>query len=182
MSENLISSKILVSPLRYSKAMRVAMTFILIHFGSFSQTHSISTSVGITRFDIFHSVGYLYDTNRCSYSAGFAYGINRTVFQQKLFPRFTVGFHYSALKKSRFELGPVISYSFSFLKYTSSSKSTIWNELNTGFSWSFGKRWKVGQSFLVGYVGQSHYSTIQQKRTIGSTWGYYTDLKLSYAF
>lgn len=182
MSENLISSKILGSSLKYSRFLRVAMIFILIHFGSFSQTHSISTSVGITRFDIFHSIAYSLDTNRCSFSAGLAYGINRTVFQQKIFPRVSAGFHYSALKKNRFELGPEISYSFSFLKYTSSSKPTMWNELNTGLFWSFGNRVKVGQSVLVGYVGQSHFSTIQQKRTTGSTWGYYVDLKLSYAF
>lgn len=180
MSENLIST-ILRAPLKCPKSIRLALLCIFIQFVSYSQTQSISTSVGFTRFDIFHSIEYSVDTNRCDFSTSFGYGMNRSLFQQKLFPRFSIGFRYSALQKNRLELGPLISYSLSFIKFTPHSKATIWNELNTGFFWSYGNRWKIGQSIMVGYVSQSHFSTIQQKRTTGRTLGYYADLKLSYA-
>lgn len=181
MSKALKFSKFKLFLANCANSIRLICFFIFIHFSAFNQTHNVSTAVGITRFDVFHSFGYSFDTNRFEYSASLGYGINRTLFQQKLFPRISVGFQYSALKKKRFQLGPMIAYSFSCIKFNPTSKLTSWNELNIGISWSYGGKWKIGQTISAGYVGQSHFSTLQQKRVTGNTWGYYTDLKLIYA-
>lgn len=146
----------------------------------YSQTQTVSTSLSITRFDFFHAFEYEFQPSKFAFSAGLGYGINRTIFQKRFYPRMTLGSTYYWLNKERFQIGPHINYAFSFIRLTPASKLNEWNELNAGLQWSYGNKWKIGQTIVLGYVSESHYSTIENKRVHARTLNYFISLALKY--
>lgn len=158
----------------------VTLFFVLFNYSvSLAQEYRISTSVGLTRFDYFHSVDASLQHKKWELSTGFAYGINRTYFQQRFFPKVQLQTGYDFIHKPKFELGTCIYTSFSWLKVNKASKHfTNWSEFFGGLSWSYGGKWKVGQTITAGYFTESNFSTLIQKRDRVGNWGYFFNLQL----
>lgn len=158
----------------------VALVFVLFNYSvSLAQEYRVSSSVGVTRFDFFHSVDFTLQQQKWELSTGFAYGINRTYFQQRFFPKVQFQTEYNFIHRPKFELGPCIYTSFSWLKVNKSSKHfTNWGEFFGGISWSYGGKWKVGQTITAGYFTESYFSTLIQKRDRVGSWGYFVNLQL----
>ncbi len=141
--------------------------------------HGIETNVSITRFDIFHSLSYRAKMNRFQYSSGFGYAINRSIFQQRFFPKVSIQGSYAILEKPKFVLGPSIHYSFSWLKINSSTNHfSNWNEFFGGIQWQYGKKWKIGQTISAGYFSESYFNQFKQRRSKVGNWGYCMTLSL----
>ncbi len=178
--------KIVITYFNLLKQHRITIYVAVLAFISlpsstvFAQNQSVSTSIGITRFDFFHSFEYEYQPTKFSFSAGIGYGINRSIFQKHFYPRITVGSTYYLVNKEKFQIGPHVTYALSFIRLTPNSKMNYWNEFNGGLQWSYGNKWKIGQTILVGYISESHFSTIDQKRVSAATINYYFSIALKY--
>lgn len=162
---------------------RVFLIFLVLIFTqskSYSQSKTLSTSIAITRFDFFHSFEFEFQPSKFALNVGLGYGVNRSIFQQRFYPRINFGSTYYWLNREKFRIGPSLIYALSFIQLNSSSKIIFWNEANAGLTWSYGNKWKVGQTILVGYVAESHYSTIEKKRTHAGTLSYLASIKLIY--
>lgn len=148
-----------------------------------SQENLISTGVELNRLDYFHSFNYARRLDKFELGAGFAYGINRTIFQQRFFPRFQIQGAYTILQKNKFQLQPTLSLGFSVLKINKQSdKFTNWTEALGGLSWFYGDKWAIGQTFQLGYLVENYYNSISQKRTFVCVWTYSVAVKVRYAF
>jgi len=160
------------------------LLFILINcLVLFAQEHRLSTSIGVTRYDYFHSIDYSIKNKKLEASAGAGYGINRSYFQQRFFPKLQLLVGYNFFQQPKFEFGPSFYTSFSWLKINKlSDRFTNWNEFFGGFSWSYGRNWKIGQTICAGYFTESFFSTLLNERDRVGNWGYYINLKLIHVF
>lgn len=154
----------------------------LFHLTIFSQ-NKISMSVNATKIDFFHGVEYGRIFRSFEIYGGFEYGIVKTIFQSRFFPKVKVGASYFAVNKQRFQLGPVIQYGFSHLKFSEQPKATVnYHELNGGLRWRYGKKWQVGQTLLVGGLWGREFNTLYQKKMTSGTFGYALQIDCVYAF
>jgi len=149
---------------------------------SFGQ-NTISTSFNYTKTDFFHGIEYGRDVYTCSFFAGFEYGVNRTVFQSRFFPKAKGGVYYRALNKEKFNLGPVIQYSYAYLRYSKIPDGTVsYHELNGGLRWRYGQHWQIGQTLLIGGLWERGRSTIYQQPVTSGTLGFTLQIDCIYAF
>lgn len=140
-------------------------------------------SVSYTKIDFFHGVEYSRKLGAFETFAGFEYGIVRTVFQSRFFPKVKIGTNYFPLNRERFQLGPILQYGFSYLQYSKSPKGVAnYHELNTGLRWRYGKKWKIGQTLLIGGLWEREHNSIYQKNKTYGTLGYVLQIDFGYAF
>jgi hypothetical protein len=154
----------------------------LVQLNAFGQ-NTIATSVSYTKLDFFHGFEYARTIADLDVFAGFEYGMNRTYFQSRFFPKVKVGGYYRALNKEKFNLGPVFQYSYSFLRYSLQPNGMAnYHDLSTGVRWRYGKKWQIGQTLLLGGLWERSYNTLfHQKRTSG-TLGFVLQIDCAYAF
>lgn len=156
--------------------------FLFFHLISFGQ-NTVSISVSYTKIDFFQGIEYNRKFDAFEVFTGFEYGIVRTIFQSRFFPKIKVGAGYFPLNRERFQLGPVFQYSFSHLKYSKAPKGAAnYHELNGGLRWKYGKIWKIGQTLLIGGLWEQSYNIIYQKNKTYGTWGYVFQIDFSYVF
>lgn len=140
-------------------------------------------SFNYTKTDFFHGVEYGRTIHSVLFFAGVEYGINRTFFQSRFFPKVKGGIYYLALKKEKFNLGPVIQYGYSYLQYNKQPKGIAnYHELNGGLRWRYGKKWQVGQTLLIGGLWERGMSTIYQQPVTSGTMGFVLQIDCIYAF
>lgn len=184
MSKNLVANFQSILSLKRSLSFLFILHFCFLVYSQDSihpkkMVHGIETNVSITRFDIFHSFAYRAKMKRFQCSGGFGYGINRSVFQQRFFPKVSIQGSYSILEKPKFVLGPSIYYSFSWLKINANTNHfSNWNEFFGGIQWQYGKKWKIGQTISAGYFSESYFNKLKQQRSKVGNWGYCMTLSL----
>lgn len=145
--------------------------------------HQVSTAFSINRLDFWHEFLYGIGKNKWQTQVGTGYGINRTWFQGRLFPKLSVGGTYFWLDREKFELGPHVQYNFCHLKYSKSDRAAVnWHDGVVGVRWNYGQRWKIGQTIGIGYFVERYYSTIYDRKMSAGNWMYYANLSVSYAF
>lgn len=148
-----------------------------------SGQNTFATSLSYSRTDFFHGVEYGRGFNSWNVLAGFEYGIVRSVFQSRFFPKVKAGIFYSALQKEKFRLGPVVQYSYAYLRYSKVPEGeTHYHELNAGLRWRYGKKWQIGQTLLVGGLWEQGMNHIYKKTMVSGTWGYVIQMECIYAF
>lgn len=156
--------------------------FLFFHPASFGQ-NTVSMSVSFTKIDFFHGMEYSRKLNDFEISTGFEYGIIRTVFQSRFFPKVKAGATYYALNKEKFRIGPIVQYGYSYLRYSKIPKGIInYHELNGGLRWKYGKKWQIGQTLLVGGLWERGYNTIYQQNKTSGTFGYVLQIDFGYVF
>jgi len=185
MSENL--SFLFSSKKCHLRNLALMSYFLLFSFLIFPQdtlqkekmTHRIETNISITRFDIFHSFEYSAKVNHFQASVGLGYGVTRTFFQQRFFPKINVLGVYNLINNPKFSFGPSVYYSFSWLKINQTSKHfNNWNELFGGLHWEYGNKWRIGQTISAGYFSESYFNQFLNKRAKASNWGYFVNFSL----
>lgn len=143
--------------------------------------HAVSTSVSITKFDFFHDFQFDIIHKQTSSYIAFGYGINRSLFQQRFFPKLSVGTNYFLLDKPKFQLGLRVNYSLSYLNFSKSPNGhRFWNEFYGGLTYYVGQKWKFGQSFLVGYFAQTQKNTLLNRTETHGSFGYNFSICLRY--
>lgn len=155
---------------------------LLFHLPCMGQ-NTIATSLSYTKTDYFHGIEYGRSIQSFSVFAGFEYGIVRSLFQSRFFPKVKAGFSYSIIDKEKFKLGPVIQYSYSHLQYSKVPKGSVsYHELNGGVRWRYGRTWQIGQTLCIGGLWERGMNTIYQKTMTHGTLGYVVQIECVYAF
>jgi len=163
------------------KSWVILSLFLVFSLRLIAQEHRLLTAVSATRFDYFHSFDYSQYLNKCEVSMGIGYGINRSVFQQRLFPKVQLQATYNFIEQPKFQLGPSVYGAFSWLKINKMSNYfTNWSEFYGGLSWTYGGQWKIGQTIVAGYVSERFFNTIAERKTSVGNWGFSVSLKLVY--
>ena len=90
-----------------------------IYFAQNATVNRIGLQGGMNRMDFQIGARYTYDKHSVKPFAILEFGINRTIFQKRFFPRLSVGADYSVIKSSMIQFGPQLSYSYSILKIKS---------------------------------------------------------------
>lgn len=150
-------------------ALRRFFTFIFIVVFSICRTQeqnqSLNYRLDVTRFDFFTGLEYARNYNCFHPYVAVEVGINRTFFQQRLFPKFTLGVTYDLLKNEKILVGPTIHTSYSFLKVNRNSEHFHqWNDLMAGLRLETGKKWKYIFISEYGLIGETYFNQISQKR------------------
>lgn len=157
---------------------------ILLSFYSLSQEseRAIGTSFGINRFDFFHKLEIDHQYENILINGGLGYGVNRSIFQKRLFPMLSVGTMYQ-FNIGNLKIGPTIVYQHSWVRYFKSNEAYHqYSEIYAGIRLKYGGKWSIGQQLLLGYMNEHFKSGISnQPMNVGGI-GYYGNLALYYAF
>ncbi len=145
--------------------------------------HSLNYSLGITRFDFFTGLEYQRKVGKFDPFCGFEAGINRTVFQQRLFPKFKLGTNLFLIRKEKWMFGPSLTYGYSLLNVNKSSSSYHrWHELFVGMRFLYGSNLKIGFILNGGYTAERFPNQLTNKTDVHHMSGYHGAILLNYAF
>ncbi|MEN9998451.1 MAG: hypothetical protein RI922_1441 [Bacteroidota bacterium] len=166
------------------------MRLILIFLLAFSlRSHGqedknrLGIQVGFNRMDFQVGLMYKYDHYALKPFASLEFGMNRTFFQHRIFPRVTFGGEYCLIKGKNLQVGPQLSYSYSFLKVNKiSSHMNKYNELYGGLYLCAGGKLQFKMALLTGWQNERFYSTVTNKMSGANTLGFTMNLGLNYAF
>ncbi len=154
-----------------------------IYFAQNSTVNRVGFQVGMNRMDFQFGTNYTYNKYALKPFAAVEFGINRTFFQNRFFPRISVGADYTLLKGASLQFGPQLSYSCSFLKVNKSSNhSHQFNELYGGLFFSFGNKIQFKTALLTGWQNERYYSTYTGKKEGTNTLGFSINFGMNYAF
>lgn len=164
---------------------RFVYTTVFIFLASLNyaqETSSIELTVGISKFDFFSTLNYTKPFGKLSPHASLGFGINRTFFQNRFYPRFTIGSTYKILQKNKFSIGPRLDYSYSFLNVNRNANTWHrWHELNGGLDLKLGGKLFYCMTVQAG-IGWERYPN---QYTNGSDavffFGYYGSMGIGYA-
>jgi hypothetical protein len=146
-------------------------------------SQSLNYRIDLTQFDFFTGIEYARKYNRFQPFTAFEIGINRTIFQQRFYPKFSVGLSYDLLKSDKILLGPTFHYGYSILKVNrNSSHFHQWNEIMGGVRFEIGSKWKYVVSAEYGFIGETYFDQqVQDKETIATS-GYVISMGVCYAW
>jgi hypothetical protein len=137
----------------------------------------ISFQTCVNKMDVFSGLNYEVEVSKFNYFASIETGIIKSVFQNRIFPRSTLGVNYFLIKKEHFRLLPEISYSFSFLNI---DVNHYWNEYYFGYKVLFGNRIQLFQSTKIGLMNEIFQSELLDKRQSVNCFGYNIAIGLRY--
>lgn len=161
---------------------KLLVIFLLVSNGVCSQYY-LSTSINYTKTDFFHGIEVGKTLNRCQFFTGFEYGIVRTIFQGRFFPKAKLGFAYLAVNRPKITLSPILQYDFSSLKYSKTQHGTTnYHQLTTGFRWQYGSKWKIGQTCLIGALWERYFNSIFNEKQTAKTLGFVAQIDVIYVF
>lgn len=148
-----------------------------------SLENQIGFQFGMTKQDFFTGIIYSRNFSKIQPFTSLEFGVNRTFFQNRIFPRLGIGCTYKALNKAPFDLGPVISYSYSFLKVNKSTNHFHqWNEVYFGYKLTVGRKFLLTNSILCGLMNERYFNQLTQKNDGVIGFGFYVNLGVNYAF
>jgi hypothetical protein len=139
----------------------------------------LSFKTGINRLDFFSGVELSCRKNHLIFLTALETGVNRTFFQQRVFPRASVGFGF-LFKKQPMELQPMLMVSQSFLNLSSQQNSVhFWTECYFGYRFSVGKKWKFVNEVMGGWMIERYASVSSNGYKNIGTLGYYGSVGLA---
>lgn len=113
-----------------------------LHAQELEQEHHLA--IRMNRLDLFIQYGKAYVHHKHTQEVGFGFGLNRTVFQQRMFPEIYYRYTFSVLKTEEWNLG--LGAGFYASAYELNKKTHAWSsyqELVLGLAVSYGRRFKV---------------------------------------
>lgn len=151
----------------------------------FSGKHRVGLVFGMSRMDFFTGLNYSQSSLNLPGLEPFVsleFGVNRTFFQSRLYPRLSIGIVYKALNRNKFSVGPAISYSYSILKVNlQSAHFHQWNEVYAGYKLSYGQKFKVTNMAVVGLMNERYFNQLTERTDGVNSIGFYFNLGLTYA-
>jgi len=137
----------------------------------------------MNNLDFQAGLGYARNWNRIQGFSLIEFGINRSFFQNRLFPRVTFGSAYKLVTKKNFYFGPMLSYSHSILKVNKQSNHLhSWNELYVGTRMEYGIRWRFVFAMAAGWQNERYFDTYLNRKTGANALGFNVNLGLAYAW
>lgn len=158
-------------------------TFVTTISWSQGVSQSLNYRLNITRFDFFTGIEYARNYNAFHPNVAFEVGINRTIFQERFFPKISVGFTYDLLKNEKIVLGPTMHTSYSILNVNRNSDHFHqWKELMVGVRLETGKKWKYIFNSEYGIIGETYFDQNKQGRETVTSFGYVISMGIGYAW
>ncbi len=138
-----------------------------------------SVKTGVSRLDFFTGLEGVYCDEHLIFLSSMEIGVNRTFFQQRIFPKASIGFGYR-FTKGALQFEPLIMVSQSMLKLSDSHYSRhYWNECYAGYRFAIGKKWKFVNEIMYGWMTERYYVNTFGAYKIFGTFGYYGSLGLA---
>lgn len=157
----------------------IFLTFLSFH----SNAQSIEVSGGFNRLDYQLGVAYGHRWHDIHLTSKFEMGVTSSVAQGRFFPRVSVGTSYLFLKQGLLDFGPEFVYAISRQRISSSSNTAhLWNELYVGYRLQIGRTIKFVHTLNGGWINQSFYSEVVNRRVNYNSLGLYAQIGVSYTF
>ena len=132
--------------------------------------------------DFFLNANYSRQVKKVEFGAGLGFGINRTIFQKRLFPNFAILGSYYFLNKEKIQFGPTLLFQSCVLKVNSQkAQYYYYNQFSLGYTLAFGKRLKFFQSTFYGVNMETYYSTFLDKFCTLNSFKFSSQIGLKYA-
>ena len=105
------------------------------------QKCKVTSHVIYTKMDLFVGFSFIHEKSKMDHELSFNTGINRTIFQNTLFPMFQYTYRYKCLDEKQLVFGPSASLNFSLLNIkTNQNNFHFYPELLTGYKLLYGKK------------------------------------------
>lgn len=126
------------------KAVKILGFIFLLSSSILFGQHSIAFRLGVNRFDLQAGIEYSYGIKQIQLHSAFDIGVNRTIFQQRFFPKLSVGTSYDFIPHEKWSLGPQIFSNAFLLNYNKELNNlSYWWDILGGIRFSYGQKWKV---------------------------------------
>ena len=171
-----------------------SLVFVLVthyQFSQFNYTSAckppvrkvISNSVSIQKFDVFNQFLFSLQTKQVNFTTGLGFGLNRSFYQNQLFPELGISLStnlYSLKReqKSPVFFGPEVRITHSFLQLVDLHHFT---SLFVGYYFQIGSKWSFIHRAGLGGLRESFRSTFT-KNIGASTFAYYGSIGIGYAW
>jgi hypothetical protein len=152
-------------------------------FGQENQRSIISLQLGMNRLDFQTGINYGYSWGRIQAIASIEVGINRSIFQGRIFPRLTIGGAYKFVNKKNFCFGPQLTFSHSLLKLNKvSTHFNAWNEIYAGARMEVGSKWRFIYTMAAGWQNERYFDSYLNRKSSVNSLGFNVNLGLAYAW
>lgn len=143
----------------------------------------VSSSFSMTRMDFFTGIQAYKNIHRWSIGAGIETGVNRTFFQNRVFPKISIIGNYQFISKTSFGFYTFGNYAFSLCKINQITDSFhYWNEIYGGIGVEFGNRFRPFLNTSMGLLQESFQSNVENKTLKYNTLGFQGTIGLKYVF
>jgi hypothetical protein len=157
--------------------------FALSSYGQETQRSIIALQLGMNRLDFQSGIVYGHSWGRMQAIGSFEVGINRSIFQGRMFPRLTIGGAYKLVSKNNFCLGPQLTYSHSLLKLNKlSTHFNAWNEIYAGARMEVGSKWRFIFMMAGGWQNERYFNTYLNRKSSVNSLGFNVNIGLAYAW
>lgn len=171
-----------VQSVKKSRRRIIFLLLFLPYFGYNQSSYNLKFTTSFTKMDFFTGCAIQKQFNRIQPYAQFQFGINRSIFQQRFYPRLTFGCESALSDFEKFNFGPDVSVSFSLLQFNKQAHSyQKVLELYAGYSLNYGKKLKLGQSTKGGLLNEFIPGPKDLNSLRVSTFGYEISIFLTYA-
>lgn len=152
-------------------------------FAQDSLSNKLTFQVGMTRMDFFSGIQYARKMNAYQPFAAIEFGINRTFFQSRVFPKVSIGGNYLVIDKKKIIFGPSLSYSYSLLKINlNASHIHQWNELYGGLHIEVGSKIRFTSTLSAGWMNERYFNQITERKSGVNSIGFNVNLGMLYAW
>lgn len=154
---------------------------------SYSQdtlNHSVAYRFSLARTDFFSGLEYTKRDWLIKPSFSFELGVNRTFFQQRIFPKLGIGASYDLFNRSSFIfLGPQVYVYHSMLKVNRETPHMHnWMEYLGGSRLEIGNKWRFINVIQVGFITERYFDQLVSDYRSVSVFGYNFTLGVQYAW
>ncbi len=164
-----------------SCSVRFSLIILCVLCSLNANAQSIEVSGGFNRLDYQMGIGYGHRWEDFQLTSKLEVGVTSTVAQRRFFPRLSVGTSYLFLQKGIVDFGPELVYAISRQQLTTSSKTAhFWNEVNMGYRLQVGRTIKFVHSLNGGWINESFYSEVVNRRINYNSLGLYAQIGVSY--
>ncbi len=131
--------------------------------------------------DFFLNANYSRQVKKVEFGVGLGFGINRTIFQKRLFPNVAILGSFYFLNKEKIHFGPTLLFQSCVLKVNSQKANYYYyNQFSLGYTLAFGKRIKFYQSSFYGVNFDTYYSTFSDKFNTLNSFKFSSQIGLKY--
>jgi hypothetical protein len=190
MSEAVSNSCLFIYIWFMQRFLGLLLFIFLVKFSSLAQNlasndlkKQVGFAFGMSRLDFFSGFYYSKELRYIQPFASAEFGVNRSVFQKRFFPRLSVGANCFVISTKKFHFGPYISHSYSFLKVNANSNHFHhWNELYIGTRTEVGNKLRFTNSIATGWMNERFYSQTTNRVTGVNSLGFFANIGLSYVW
>lgn len=133
--------------------------------------------------DLFVNTGFSKRFSSLEFSANVGVGVNRTIFQQRFFPKLQLQGSYRVLQLKQFKIGPAITLNYSLMKVNLIDNHLAhFSNYGVGYHAEIGTKFQVFQSTYFCRMTEHYYDTFVDHYTTASKWIFSIQIGGRYAF